>query len=292
MKKRLEFAVFMIVAAFLAFPMWAVGDVLTPAPTYLEFPTDTYWKATTTFYENWYALDYNDSAWPFAVRHEHYFAEPWIKSTETGNSAYFRHELNFTYMELIPPDGSIDRVTLKVMANSEFDLWFNGLPASCGEYTELTGPLVVYDVSHAFNSTGKNVIAINARCPASNSAQIYAVLRVDMTANPPCYVAVAMPPGSPAVALAEPEVRAFPNPSNPATLLSYTVPSPGLTTLRIFDASGRLVRTLLSEYRDSGTYSVSWDGKNDASDEVESGVYFCEIAAAGATGSTKCAIVR
>ena len=255
---------------------------------YLEFPTDIFYKATNTYYDNWYTLDFDASSWFYAIRHDHYFSDPWIKAATVGNNTYFRHELNFTYMDLVPAGGTIDKVYVKIMANSEFDFWFNGFPGG-GENTSNTGPLVLFDVTNQFNPTGKNIIAINARCPASNSAQVYAVLRVDMTTTP-LPVSVAERP--PAITQRRVEVSSYPNPFNPGTSLRYAVPAEGYTTLTIFDSSGRVVRTLVSEYKAEGAYNTTWDGKNDAGTEVQSGTYFCELSTAAGKATGKAVLIK
>ena len=71
----------------------------------------------------------------------------------------------------------------------------------------------------------------------------------------------------------------FPNPFNPATTIRYDLKAKGLVTIKVFDVSGRLVRTLLSGVKDAGSYSVSWDGANNSGTRAASGVYFCRMQA-------------
>ncbi|MEA1997591.1 MAG: FlgD immunoglobulin-like domain containing protein, partial [Gemmatimonadota bacterium] len=72
-----------------------------------------------------------------------------------------------------------------------------------------------------------------------------------------------------------------PNPFNPATTISYTVPegSTGQVTLTVYDTRGRLVRTLVSESREAGAYSVFWDGTDEGGRRVASGLYFYRMRA-------------
>jgi hypothetical protein len=73
----------------------------------------------------------------------------------------------------------------------------------------------------------------------------------------------------------------YPNPFNPATIINYAVPELAkgreMVTLSIYDARGKLVRTLLSEKKESGYYSVSWDGMNNRNVSVSAGVYMYRI---------------
>ncbi|MBW7871794.1 MAG: T9SS type A sorting domain-containing protein, partial [Ignavibacteria bacterium] len=67
---------------------------------------------------------------------------------------------------------------------------------------------------------------------------------------------------------------AYPNPFNPSTKISYTVPSPGEVTLSIYNVSGELVEQRILGERSAGSYEEELNlGKTGAS----SGVYFAEI---------------
>ena len=68
---------------------------------------------------------------------------------------------------------------------------------------------------------------------------------------------------------------ASPNPFNPETAISYTVRGTGPVTLRVYSIDGRLVRTLkYGEMTTAGTHEVRWNGANDHSQPVSSGIYF------------------
>lgn len=71
----------------------------------------------------------------------------------------------------------------------------------------------------------------------------------------------------------------YPNPFNPETTIEFTMASAGRVTLEIFDVLGRKVRTLVSDFLPSGSYSQRWNGRNDVGDLVESGVYVYRLQA-------------
>jgi hypothetical protein len=73
--------------------------------------------------------------------------------------------------------------------------------------------------------------------------------------------------------------RNYPNPFNPKTTIRFDLPEAQDVTLVIFDAQGRLVRTLLSEFRDAGFHAVEWGGRDDRGTSVASGIYFYRIEA-------------
>ena len=67
---------------------------------------------------------------------------------------------------------------------------------------------------------------------------------------------------------------ARPNPFNPTTTIELAVPFGAQVSLRIYDARGRLVRTLVSGFREGPSwYTAVWDGKDDDGLSVSSGVY-------------------
>lgn len=74
---------------------------------------------------------------------------------------------------------------------------------------------------------------------------------------------------------------AVPNPFNPQTTLSFSLPVTSHVTLAIYDVSGRLVTTLVDESRGAGRYEITWDGRDAAQRQVSSGVYFYRIDADG-----------
>jgi hypothetical protein len=84
-----------------------------------------------------------------------------------------------------------------------------------------------------------------------------------------------------------------PNPFNPTTTIHYDVPEGGgAVTLRIYDVSGRLVRTLLDGHQVAGPRTVIWNGADDNGQGVSSGVYFCRMDARGYSSTRKMVLLR
>jgi hypothetical protein len=86
----------------------------------------------------------------------------------------------------------------------------------------------------------------------------------------------------------------FPNPMNPTAKITYTVGKPGTVCLRVFDASGRVIRTLINENKTARRepYEVIWDGTNDRGERVSSGVFFYQLEAVGYKSAKKIVILR
>ena len=74
----------------------------------------------------------------------------------------------------------------------------------------------------------------------------------------------------------------FPNPFNPETWIPYQLETAADVTLRIYDTSGSIVRTLNLGFKPQGFYmtrstAAYWDGRNNLGEQVASGVYFYSL---------------
>jgi len=71
----------------------------------------------------------------------------------------------------------------------------------------------------------------------------------------------------------------FPNPFNPFTKISFSVPESSFVRLEIFGIDGKLVKVLINGRKDPGNYDVQWNGKDESDHPVPTGVYFYRIQA-------------
>jgi hypothetical protein len=84
-----------------------------------------------------------------------------------------------------------------------------------------------------------------------------------------------------------------PNPFNPSTSIRYDVPAGGgHVRIRVFDVTGRLVRTLVNRFESPGANFVVWDGRDEIGAPVASGIYFCRFDARGFTETRKMVLLR
>ena len=79
----------------------------------------------------------------------------------------------------------------------------------------------------------------------------------------------------------------YPNPFNPATEISFTLPENNFVTLKVYDMSGRLVKTLVNDFRTAGNYKVSFDGGG-----ISSGIYFYKLESGQFTDVKKMILVK
>lgn len=70
---------------------------------------------------------------------------------------------------------------------------------------------------------------------------------------------------------------AHPNPFTKITSIKYSVPLRSRISLRVYNVTGQLVRTLVDREEDAGIYNVEWDGKDVNGEKVASGVYFSRL---------------
>ena len=69
----------------------------------------------------------------------------------------------------------------------------------------------------------------------------------------------------------------YPNPFNPMTKISFTLPATQAVKLAVYSLDGRRVATLLNETRGPGQHDVVWMGRDDAGHTVSSGTYFYRL---------------
>ncbi len=69
----------------------------------------------------------------------------------------------------------------------------------------------------------------------------------------------------------------YPNPFNPATLISYHVRERQHIKLNIYNTLGQKIRTLVNEEKTVGRDQITWDGSNDSGTKVPTGIYFYNL---------------
>jgi hypothetical protein len=83
-----------------------------------------------------------------------------------------------------------------------------------------------------------------------------------------------------------------PNPFRPTTSISYELAGDGRVSLRIFDVSGRVVRTLVDRHQSGSLHTIEWNGTDDRGHSVPSGVYFYLLEAPGVSETRRMVLSR
>jgi hypothetical protein len=78
-----------------------------------------------------------------------------------------------------------------------------------------------------------------------------------------------------------------PNPFNPSTVIAYSLPEAGDVSIIVTNVFGQKVRTLVEQYRQAGTYGVTFDGS-----ELPSGVYNYTMTINGNTISKRMTLMK
>ena len=84
----------------------------------------------------------------------------------------------------------------------------------------------------------------------------------------------------------------YPNPFNPVTTIEYSVSQESRVRLQVFDARGRVVRTLVNRDLLPNNYKVLWDGRNSSGNSVASGIYFYRLTVGDLSATRKMVLLR
>jgi len=79
----------------------------------------------------------------------------------------------------------------------------------------------------------------------------------------------------------------YPNPFNPATSIRFAIPKSGYTTLKVYDAMGREVESLVNSKLEAGKYQKEFNGSG-----LSSGVYFYKLVSGDFTTVKKLTLVK
>jgi hypothetical protein len=89
----------------------------------------------------------------------------------------------------------------------------------------------------------------------------------------------------------------YPNPFNPETWIPYQIREPAEVVIRIYNATGQLVRTLDLGQRSAGFYlgrtrAAYWDGLNSIGEKVASGIYFYQLRAGDFSSTRRMLVLK
>ena len=79
----------------------------------------------------------------------------------------------------------------------------------------------------------------------------------------------------------------YPNPFNPETVISFSIPDESKIELSIFNIKGQKIKTLVHNEFTKGSHSIIWNGNDDFGNSVSSGVYLYKLRVNGKTEAVK-----
>ena len=84
----------------------------------------------------------------------------------------------------------------------------------------------------------------------------------------------------------------YPNPFNPSTTIKVGITNDAEAKLKIYNARGQLVRTLLQKTVSKGYYNLLWDGRNETGQNCGSGIYFAVLQSGKESFSRKLVLAK
>ncbi|QQS35393.1 MAG: T9SS type A sorting domain-containing protein [Ignavibacteriales bacterium] len=79
----------------------------------------------------------------------------------------------------------------------------------------------------------------------------------------------------------------YPNPFNPATQIVYSIEKPGNVSIKVYDVLGRVVTTLVDQFKTAGSHTINFDASN-----LSSGVYFYSIESGSFHATKKMMLIK
>jgi hypothetical protein len=85
----------------------------------------------------------------------------------------------------------------------------------------------------------------------------------------------------------------YPNPFNPTTTIKYSIKTRAHVSLRVYNAAGQLVKTLVDQVQSpEQVQPVTWDGRSNAGQTVSSGVYFYKLVTKNFSSTKKLVLLK
>lgn len=153
--------------------------------------------------------------------------------------------------------------------------------------TDLSGYRLYRGGSLGFPTDGVHFVTAQpdtGHTDAAGAPYVYKLTAIDIHGNE-SLAAVVTPSGTVSVEDAAPHELALAlvsaNPSRDRASFRLALPRAGEARVEVFDAAGRMVRTLTSGSRPPGAWTIEWDGQNEAGRPAASGLYFVRLSAMG-----------
>ena len=84
----------------------------------------------------------------------------------------------------------------------------------------------------------------------------------------------------------------YPNPFNQGTIIPFRLHNSSWVKLQIFDVEGRVVSTLVNEWRNRGEYQLQWDGTDVKNQALPTGIYVARLSTGNSISSIKLMLIK
>lgn len=190
----------------------------------------------------------------------------------TGEEGSFSEGLDYTYMYGDNPDYSVDEIT-PINATPVFRSADNIVRVTSyqnRDYRTIASAIVfgaLYDDTEHTKAELMNYY-IRFLLPSTGNAE-----EVIPTENPILY-------------------PAYPNPFNPTTTISFSLPKAEQYSLKIYDIKGKLIDVVAEGMGKPGKQEFVWNGLNSDKSTVASGVYFARLQTSNFSKTTKLTLLK
>lgn len=201
-------------------------------------------------------------------------------------------EVVFASLSAAPLDSCIkvDWSTGRQFANFGFKVWRSEYPDSGYSMVSETFDTVRLDSSlltYAFHDS-----SIAPYTKYYYKVQAKALNDTSFWIGPDSATGVEGGPASRGVPLVFGMGRIAPNPFTAGTEIRFRLSEPGRTSLKIYNISGQMVRSLVDGERRAGEYRTTWDGRNDMRQRVAAGIYYARLDCGGRLAVGKMTLLR
>ncbi len=83
-----------------------------------------------------------------------------------------------------------------------------------------------------------------------------------------------------------------PNPFNPTTTISFSIPKDDKVELKVYNIKGQLVKTLVNDHLEAGMHKAVWNGDNQSGKNVSSGIYLYRLESGGKSKAQKMLLLK
>ena len=196
----------------------------------------------------------------------------WCAQVQPANDCYGNADVNLASIVLQYPGGTVSEI------------------AALSDKTAVTGDRNGDGTEEITVCFGKEDLRLLFSGLPSGESTVTATLRMDLVTGGQVSAEVLIRVFSSGAALA---ARVTPNPFNPRATLSFRTTRAGFARARLYDSSGRLVRTLLDESSIApGYHEVPLDGRGPSGQPLASGIYHFRVEAAEGTSGGRVVLLK
>ncbi|MDP2172788.1 MAG: T9SS type A sorting domain-containing protein, partial [Candidatus Cloacimonadaceae bacterium] len=88
------------------------------------------------------------------------------------------------------------------------------------------------------------------------------------------------------------DISNYPNPFNPFTTVTFSLPLPGKVKLTVYNTRGQRVKELIDQEMPRGFHKLVWNGRDNNNRGVGSGIYFIRLESGGKSNVHKVMLIK